>query len=162
MQSAHLPRRERSAVRAILLDPAQRVLLLRGRDPAAPQSAAWWFTPGGGRHAAEDPGTALRRECWEELGFVPDRFIGPLAHRRYEFPFDDHWLVQQTEYYAAAVPAFRPTPQALSELEQRVLLGWRWWPRSLLDRSAETIYPTDLADLIAAAIAEPSWPPATA
>jgi 8-oxo-dGTP pyrophosphatase MutT (NUDIX family) len=146
-----LPRRERAAVRVILLDPQQRILLLRGQDPALPDSPAWWFTPGGGVRGGEDPLAALRRECWEELGFVPRRFTGPLAHRRYEFAFDDHWLVQDTDYYAAAVRPFRPAPQRLTSLEQRFLLGWRWWPLPKVAAADETIYPDDLADLAEAA-----------
>ena len=151
MEPDQLPRRERSAVRAILLDPRQRVLLLRGRDPAAPDAAAWWFTPGGGVRAAEDAISALRRECWEELGYVPQHFAGPLAHRRYEFAFDEHWLIQETDYYAASVPFFRPAPQRLSDLERRFLLGWRWWPLELVAASDETIYPDDLLTVIGAA-----------
>ena len=153
MEPADLPRRERRAVRVILLDPEHRVLLLRGRDPATPDGPSWWFTPGGGIRAAEEPLTALRRECWEELGYVPARFTGPLAHRHYEFPFDQHWLVQETDYYAAVAPAFRPAAQHLSGLEQRFLLGWRWWPRTTLATTTETIYPEDLDALVGLALA---------
>ena len=148
MESAGLPRRERHAVRVILLDPQDRVLLLRGRDPGVPDGPSWWFTPGGGIRPEEQPLPALRRECWEELGYVPDRLTGPLAHRRYEFPFDGHWLVQETDYYAAVAPAFRPAAQRLSGLERRFLLGWHWWPRAALSMTTETIYPEDLDSLI--------------
>lgn len=154
MKSADLPRRERHAVRVILLDPQSRVLLLRGRDPALSDGPSWWFTPGGGMRPNEQPLPALRRECWEELGHVPAAFTGPLAHRRYEFPFDGHWLVQETDYYAAVAPAFRPAAQRLSGLEQRFLLGWRWWPPAALSATTETIYPADLGYLIELALAQ--------
>ncbi len=146
-----LPLRERRAARAILLDPTDRVLLLRGRDPGRTDGPAWWFTPGGGIRAHEDPLAALRRECWEELGFVPEEILGPIEHRRYAFEFDRHWLVQETDYYWAPVPAFSPVPQQWSDLERRFILGWRWWPADSLAASAETIYPEDLPAMIVAA-----------
>lgn len=143
-----LPRRERRAARAVLLDPAGRVLLLRGRDPALPEAPSWWFTPGGGIRPGEEPLGALRRECWEELGLRLSAARGPLLSRVYEFPFDGAWLVQDTEYYAARVAPFRPAAQSLSEREARFILGWRWWSRAALTATSETIYPEDLADLL--------------
>ena len=135
-------------MRALLLDPADQILLLRGRDPGVANPTTWWFTPGGGINPDEQPLAALRRECWEELGYVPEQFHGPIARRRYCFEFDKHWLVQDTEYFWARVPAFDPMPQHLSELEKRFLLGWRWWPQASLAATTEVIYPEDLTGLI--------------
>lgn len=135
-------------MRVILLDRSGCVLLLRGRDPGVPDGPAWWFTPGGGIESGEDPLTALRRECWEELGHVPLDIRGPIAHRRYSFEFDRHRLVQETDYYWARQERFEPVPQQLSDLERSFLLGWRWWTAESLGASAEAIYPEDLSGLI--------------
>lgn len=150
MPEPPLPRRQRRAVRAILIDPARRVLLLHGHDPGVQDADSWWFTPGGGVRFGEDPVDALRRECWEELGFVPDGIAGPIARRRHAFVFDGQWLDQDTHYYWARVPAFDPAPGRLTARERRFLLGWRWWDAGEFPGSPEQIYPEDLADLVKA------------
>jgi 8-oxo-dGTP pyrophosphatase MutT (NUDIX family) len=124
------------------------VLLLQGRDPDEGDGPRWWFTPGGGIEQGEQPVDALRRECWEELGLRLDGARGPIARQRYEFPFAGAYLVQDTLYYWAQVPHFDPAPQRLSALEQRFLLGWRWWTMAELATPPETVYPSDLLRLI--------------
>ena len=147
---AGLPRLQRRAARGVLLDPRGSVLLLHGRDPALIDGPTWWFTPGGGIHRGEDPVAALCRECWEELGFVPAQFAGPIAWRTDEFAFDGRWLMQESSFYWAAVPRFEAAPQQLTALERRFILGSRWWSMEDLRTTDETIYPTDLAALISA------------
>lgn len=56
----------RQAVRAVLLDPDDRILLVRYVSPDT--GATFWTTPGGGLHPDESPGEALRRELQEEAG----------------------------------------------------------------------------------------------
>ena len=70
---------ERNAVRAIVLTPEPKVLLMRIR---APEGGDWfWITPGGGLEAGETEEAGLRRELKEELGL--ERFeVGPLVWRR--------------------------------------------------------------------------------
>jgi len=67
---------ERNAVRAIVLTPELKVLLMRVR---APEGGDWfWITPGGGLEPGETEEVGLRRELKEELGL--QRFeIGPLV-----------------------------------------------------------------------------------
>ncbi|PRX92270.1 NUDIX domain-containing protein [Allonocardiopsis opalescens] len=59
-----LPRR-RGAASALLLDGAGRLLVVR------PSYRPGWGLPGGVIEAGESPLGAVRRECAEELGFVP-------------------------------------------------------------------------------------------
>ncbi len=143
----------------MLIDPEDRVLLVHGHDPAAPQTGRWWCTPGGGMRPGEDPLAALRRECHEELGFAPARIAGPVAERTDEFVFDNRLLVQRAAYYWARVPAFEPSPQRLSDLELRSFLGFCWWPTDALRATTETVYPCDLPMLIEWALAgvEATW-----
>ncbi|WP_067975513.1 NUDIX domain-containing protein [Nocardiopsis trehalosi] len=68
---ARLPR-SRSAASALLTDDQGRVLLV------APTYKPGWSLPGGVVEADESPWAACRRECAEELGFVP-RLTGGLV-----------------------------------------------------------------------------------
>lgn len=143
-----LPTRRRRAVRILLQDPTGSVLLLQGSDPSNPGAGRWWFTPGGGIEGDEDPVTALRRECWEELGLELGAVTGPVATAVYDFPFNGVRLIQDSAYYRATVAHFEPVPQRLSPLEQRFIHGWRWWSRAELASTAEQIYPTDLSGML--------------
>lgn len=63
----------RRAVRAIILDEDDRILLCRFvfPHPAVPaQAKAVWSAPGGGIDPGEDQLTALRRELREETGLM--------------------------------------------------------------------------------------------
>jgi ADP-ribose pyrophosphatase YjhB (NUDIX family) len=63
----------RAAVRAIVLDEEDRILLCRFvfPHPAVPGPAtAVWAAPGGGVEPGEDRLVALRRELREEIGLV--------------------------------------------------------------------------------------------
>nr|WSW67009.1 NUDIX domain-containing protein [Streptomyces sp. NBC_00995] len=59
----------RPAARVICLDAADRLLLLRWRDPVG---GSWlWEPPGGGIEPGETPLVAARRELAEETGLDP-------------------------------------------------------------------------------------------
>jgi len=51
---------DRRAARVLLVDRADRTLLLRGGDPARP-GLRWWFTPGGGLMDGESPAEGAAR-----------------------------------------------------------------------------------------------------
>ena len=55
----------REAVRALVVDAEERVLLLRFENPVTHD--VWWATPGGGVEAGESDELALRRELLEEM-----------------------------------------------------------------------------------------------
>src|ERR1700733_4365493 len=59
----------RRAGRVLVIDPAGRVLLLQGFDPAEPDSP-FWFTIGGGLDEGEHSAQAALRELREEAGIV--------------------------------------------------------------------------------------------
>jgi 8-oxo-dGTP pyrophosphatase MutT (NUDIX family) len=142
----------RNAARVLLLDPADRVLLVQGGDPADPAAGSWWFTPGGGLEPGEDARTAAMREAFEETGHRVTELVGPVARRSSVFPFDGRLIEQRELFFVSRVEAFEPTTLGWTELERRALLGLRWWTLDELRTTAETVYPATLAGLVAEAL----------
>src|SRR5439155_20930123 len=62
--------------RLLLVDGADRLLLIRAADPDG--VGEWWEVPGGGVKAGEDSAAAAVRETAEETGYlVPPQRVGP-------------------------------------------------------------------------------------
>lgn len=141
----------RNAARALLIDPDGRVLLVRGGDPARPAAGTWWFTPGGGVEEGENAREAAMREVLEETGHRVAELDGPVARRSSVFPFDGRLIEQREQFFVAHVPAFEPTTGGWTALEQQMLAELRWWTVAELRATAETVYPDNLAALVAAA-----------
>lgn len=127
--------RLRDAVRALVVDPGRRVLLVRFEFPR------WtgWATPGGGISPGESDEDALRRELAEETGL--DEFdLGPLVWRRTHLFELGEWDGQVERYYLVRVPEFVPTPRLTwEELNDEYVTAVRWWrpagePSDLSDR----------------------------
>ncbi len=99
--------RLRQAARAVVLDPADRILLVRFDFPAR----SVWAAPGGGLEPGETHEHALARELREEAGLeVVD--LGPwIWSRTHVIPFLDGSADGQVErYYLLRTPAFEPAP----------------------------------------------------
>ena len=64
----------RRAARVVLLDPDDRVLLMRYDD--GPPNGSHWSTPGGGLSAGEDYQAAAARELAEETGWSDVVLLG--------------------------------------------------------------------------------------
>ncbi|MCU1473482.1 NUDIX domain-containing protein [Amnibacterium sp.] len=144
----------RSAARVLLVDDADRVLLIEGFDPAAAELGTWWITPGGGREADEDAERAAVREVWEETGLVLEAaaLAGPLWRRTTVFPFDGAIIEQTEDFFAARVAHFDPAGTALTDLEHRSTVRMRWWTLAKIEASDATIYPERLAELLRTAL----------
>ncbi len=137
----------------LVLDEDEHVLLLAGADPDRPGAPGWWFTPGGGAEPGESVEAAARRELAEETGLRLGRLGAVVHERRTAFRFDGVDYDQQESYFVARAPRFDPDPSARTELERRVLTGHRWWSLDELATTDDTVYPSELVDVLARLLA---------
>lgn len=77
----------RRAARVLVIDARERLLLVRGGDPARPQHPIW-HTPGGGVEPGERDEVAARRELVEEIGLQPSAMGPHVWNRSARFSFD--------------------------------------------------------------------------
>ena len=142
--------RLRQAARAVILDPADRILLVRFEFP----NAGFWATPGGGIDPGETPEAAIVRELAEEVGLSGVE-IGPwIWTREHVFPFwDGSWDGQVERYSFVRAAAFEPQPRFTPEqLAAEFVTGMRWWTQEELAASEELFAPRRLPELVAALV----------
>lgn len=133
---------DRQAMRAILLTPDDRVLMMR----VDYGTGDWWITPGGGTEPGETPEATLRRELHEELGFALAA-SGPLVWRRQVLmTFQNRRWRQSEEYFLIETPEFLPVIQDAPESGR--ILEFRWWSLPALRGCAERMAPAALARII--------------
>ncbi len=139
--------RLRLAARVILLDPDDRVLLMR--YDGDPPDGSHWTTPGGGLNKAEDYHSAALRELAEETGWSDIALLGEVHRRTLTMGYAGRLVRQRERLYLAR------TDQACREIRgveamhaADGIAAWRWWTLAELDATAETVWPAGLADLI--------------
>lgn len=142
--------RQRAAVRVLLINDQNAVLLFRGFDPAQPQAGHWWFTPGGGVDQGESSAEAAARELREETGLelAPDQLGEPVHHDVAVYSFDGVAYRQDQDFYLVRVPSWQVDTSGFDEVEQASVRGYRWWSIDDFAVADEAYYPEDLPDVL--------------
>ena len=147
--------RQRPSARILLVDPAGRVLLFCYRHDDGPLAGrVYWATPDGALGDGESFADAARRELREETGIDAD--IGaPVALRHVEFMMPDGDMVDAKEHYflvrsnSAVEIGNNPDP-----IESAFISEARWWALGEIRATSETIFPENIADMLATALAD--------
>jgi len=142
----------RHAGRVIVLDPANRVLLLR-YDDGLP-NGRHWTTPGGGLNRGEDYAAAAARELAEETGWTDVALLREVHQRSLTMEYGGRLVHQHERHYLARTDQ---PGRLLGDVAQMHaadgIAAWRWWSLAELDSTSEVIWPAELASLIRAALA---------
>lgn len=160
MKDTPAPARLRRAVRAVILDEDDRVLLCRFSfpHPAVPAGATVvWAAPGGGIDPGEVPLAALRRELHEETGLAIGADPPHVWHQEVAAPgLADGYDGVVNDYFLVRTTHFEPHG-ALSEedLAAEHISGMRWWRHEdIADHGGPGLFsPRDIAPPLAALIA---------
>ena len=139
--------RIREAVRALMIDVGERVLLVRFEFPAGTR----WALPGGGVEPGESDLDALNRELEEEVGLV-DPVIGPqIWHRLHIVPFiSGQFDGQRERIYLVRCDAFEPAPRlSWEQMNAEFVHELRWWTLDEIAASDVHFVPNDLPNLLA-------------
>lgn len=139
----------RRAARVLLVDGADRILMLHGRDPARPEHG-YWFTVGGGLDEGESPAQGAARELAEETGLaVAAEDLGePVWHEVTEFPFGGRSYRQHQDFFLVRVPSWQVRTDGFNAVEETSIDGYRWWRVEELVASGERYYPAELPALL--------------
>ena len=135
--------RIREAVRAIVLDTADRILLVRFEFPGGTR----WALPGGGIEPGESHIDALHRELAEEVGLL-DATIGEhVWSRLHIIPFiNGAWDGQREQIHLVRTLPFTPEPRlSWEEMNAEYVFELRWWSIAEIEVASTTFVPTDLA-----------------
>nr|WP_280101368.1 NUDIX domain-containing protein [Micromonospora arborensis] len=139
----------RRAARVLLVDAAGQVLLFEGLDPARP-GHRYWFTPGGGLDPGESPVVGAARELAEETGLRldPAELGEPVWSDTTEFSFDGTWYRQEQDFFLLRVQSWQVDTAGFDAIEQRSIVGHRWWLPAELVASGDRFYPPELPALL--------------
>jgi len=107
---------KRKSCRAVLLTPANEVLLIKISNPEGKWSG--WITPGGGVDAGETEAESLRRELYEELGFKNVQDELKIWTRFHKFPWNEKMVEQEEVFFLIRTEKFAPSafPTLLDQL----------------------------------------------
>ncbi|MGL5931193.1 MAG: NUDIX hydrolase [Dermatophilaceae bacterium] len=146
---AERPRLVRRAVRVLVLDDLDRVLLFLDSDRGLTPVVHFWDTPGGGVDAGESDLDAVIRELAEETGqqVATADVAGPLLERSVVHGYSDKVTDQTEVFFAVRRPTFEVDSSGHTEEERLCIVETRWWTRAELVSTPDDVWPRDLLEI---------------
>jgi 8-oxo-dGTP pyrophosphatase MutT (NUDIX family) len=146
------PIEERDAVRVVVLDTDDRILLFRTWHTGHP--CHWWELPGGGGEPGETYVDTAIRELHEETGIVavPAQVSKPTWRRTATFRYRRARRLQHELVVTARLDHRGAEPDVSGQLdyEREDYSSSRWWPVAEVIASRERFYPGRLPEYLAA------------
>lgn len=153
------PRKSRTTVRVLLINPAGETLLFEDSDPGL-ENALWWVTPGGGIDPGETDVEAALREVGEETGYrlAEADLVGPVAKRHVVHGYSDQVIEQDESFYLAKVDAFEIDTSGHTPDELLTFKQFRWWSTEELRATDDWVWPLELVELLHLIDEPERWP----
>ncbi|MCA9286138.1 MAG: NUDIX domain-containing protein [Phycisphaerales bacterium] len=134
------------SVRALLLTPAEDVLLMRVSGDR--EGRRLWITPGGRREPGESPDAALQRELHEELGLDGIRIGAELWTWQNVVVRAGRRITERERAFLVETSRFEPTALHMTEDERRRHRGFRWWRADEIASCRDVFVPRRLDALL--------------
>jgi ADP-ribose pyrophosphatase YjhB (NUDIX family) len=136
---------ERPTARVLLFDAQDRILLMKGRLPAARDGPGAWFTVGGGVEPGETYSQAAAREIHEETG-IADFVLGPVVWVREGVMRMPEPMLFKECYFIARCEGGDPVRDAWTALERDLIDDIRWWSVADLLTTPDRVFPPGLVE----------------
>ena len=151
--------RVRESCRVVVLDPEDRLLLLRVVDTGEiviggrPSPRTYWITPGGGCEADESFVDTALREVREETGLAAV-CLGPTLHvREADFTYFGEDLRSREHYFAGWTEEVAVSFDGHEPHEVSGIVEHRWWTRAELEADPSLVwFPENLLELYGEAV----------
>lgn len=144
--------KHRPTARVLLVDPNDRIFLIKTHFDPELGLPPRWLTPGGGIDNGESVEQAAVRELFEETGLRIDLDeLGELyweTSGRWDWSDGIHYQTYVDSFFVLRVNDFELDDSAWTPEEHRDILEWRWWSVTELIASGESVGPHGLAEHI--------------